>query len=61
LATHPADLIKIVPNIKIVNILILGIPSEASQIAQSVGHSNKNIPIGLLILVKFTKVLNLTI
>jgi len=61
LATQPADLIKIVPNIKITSIFILGIPSEANQSAESVGHSNRNIPIGLLILVKFINVLNLPI
>ena len=54
-------IIKIIPNIKINSILILGIPSEASQSAESVGHSNRKIPIGLLILVKFTKALSLSI
>jgi len=43
------------------NIFILGIPSEANQSPESVGHSNKKIPIGLLILVKFIKALNLLI
>ena len=56
-ATHPADLIKIVPNIKIANIFILGIPSEARKTPHSVGHSNKNIPIGLSSLASSTNFL----
>tara|TARA_B100001173_G_scaffold255747_1_gene227668 strand:+ start:785 stop:946 length:162 start_codon:yes stop_codon:yes gene_type:complete len=51
----------IVPNIKMNKICVFGIPSDAKERAVSVGHNNKNIPIGLLILVKLINADNLVI